>query len=56
MQLHDLTGLQADYVQTFDMTPEHDLSVLMEITVCRSWMKRDGLEGYWSTKTSFVAV
>ncbi len=25
MQLHDLTGLQADYVQTFDMTPEHDL-------------------------------
>ena len=25
MQLHDLTGLQAEYVQTFDMTPEHDL-------------------------------
>ena len=25
IQLHDLTGLQADYVQTFDMTPEHDL-------------------------------
>ncbi len=25
MQLHDLTGLQGDYVQTFDMTPEHDL-------------------------------
>jgi len=25
MQLHDLTGLQADYVQSFDMTPEHDL-------------------------------
>jgi nitrate reductase delta subunit len=25
MLLHDLTGLQADYVQTFDMTPEHDL-------------------------------
>ncbi|RDH86880.1 MAG: nitrate reductase molybdenum cofactor assembly chaperone [endosymbiont of Seepiophila jonesi] len=25
MQLHELTGMQADYVQTFDMTPEHDL-------------------------------
>ncbi|HEC16318.1 MAG TPA: nitrate reductase molybdenum cofactor assembly chaperone [Sedimenticola sp.] len=25
MQLHDLIGLQSDYVQTFDMTPEHDL-------------------------------
>ncbi len=25
MLLHDLTGLQAEYVQTFDMTPEHDL-------------------------------
>jgi nitrate reductase delta subunit len=25
MRLHDLMGLQADYVQTFDMTPEHDL-------------------------------
>ncbi|MEW8692767.1 MAG: nitrate reductase molybdenum cofactor assembly chaperone [Candidatus Thiodiazotropha endolucinida] len=25
MQLHDLTGMQADYVQTFDMTPEHAL-------------------------------
>lgn len=25
MQLHDLTGLQGGYVQTFDMTPEHDL-------------------------------
>ncbi len=25
MQLHDLIGLQGDYVQTFDMTPEHDL-------------------------------
>lgn len=25
MQLHDLTGLQENYVQTFDMTPEHDL-------------------------------
>ena len=25
MQLHDLTGLQSVYVQTFDMTPEHDL-------------------------------
>jgi len=25
MQLHDLTGLQGNYVQTFDMTPEHDL-------------------------------
>jgi nitrate reductase delta subunit len=25
MQLHDLTGLQGDYVQTFDMTPENDL-------------------------------
>ncbi|KRT54137.1 nitrate reductase molybdenum cofactor assembly chaperone [endosymbiont of Ridgeia piscesae] len=25
MQLHDLIGMQADYVQTFDMTPEHDL-------------------------------
>ncbi|MES9857250.1 MAG: nitrate reductase molybdenum cofactor assembly chaperone [Sedimenticola sp.] len=25
MQLHDLTGMQSDYVQTFDMTPEHDL-------------------------------
>ncbi len=25
MQLHDLTGLQGQYVQTFDMTPEHDL-------------------------------
>ena len=25
MQLHDPTGLQAAYVQTFDMTPEHDL-------------------------------
>jgi len=25
MQIHDLTGLQGDYVQTFDMTPEHDL-------------------------------
>ena len=25
MQIHDLTGLQEEYVQTFDMTPEHDL-------------------------------
>ncbi|MBT3092579.1 MAG: nitrate reductase molybdenum cofactor assembly chaperone [Candidatus Thiodiazotropha endolucinida] len=25
MQLHDMTGMQADYVQTFDMTPEHAL-------------------------------
>ena len=25
MQLHDLTGLQENYVRTFDMTPEHDL-------------------------------
>jgi len=25
MQIHDLTGLQGNYVQTFDMTPEHDL-------------------------------
>ena len=25
MQVHDLTGMQGDYVQTFDMTPEHDL-------------------------------
>jgi len=25
LQLHDLTGLQENYVQTFDMTPEHDL-------------------------------
>ena len=25
MQIHDLIGLQAEYVQTFDMTPEHDL-------------------------------
>ncbi len=25
MQLHDLTGLQENYVQTFDMAPEHDL-------------------------------
>jgi nitrate reductase delta subunit len=25
MQIHDLTGLQVVYVQTFDMTPEHDL-------------------------------
>lgn len=25
MQLHTLIGMQADYVQTFDMTPEHDL-------------------------------
>ena len=25
LQLHDLTGIQANYVQTFDMTPEHDL-------------------------------
>ncbi len=25
MQIHDLTGIQSDYVQTFDMTPEHDL-------------------------------
>ncbi len=25
MRLHDLTGLQGEYVQTFDMTPEHDL-------------------------------
>ncbi len=25
MQMHDLTGLQQDYVQTFDMVPEHDL-------------------------------
>ena len=25
MQLHDLTALQSNYVQTFDMTPEHDL-------------------------------
>jgi len=25
MQLHSLTGLQENYVQTFDMTPEHDL-------------------------------
>lgn len=25
MQMHTLIGMQADYVQTFDMTPEHDL-------------------------------
>lgn len=25
MKMHDLTGLQQDYVQTFDMVPEHDL-------------------------------
>ncbi|MCP4290072.1 MAG: nitrate reductase molybdenum cofactor assembly chaperone [Gammaproteobacteria bacterium] len=25
MHLHDLTGMQIDYVRTFDMTPEHDL-------------------------------
>ncbi len=25
MNLHDLTGLQSQYVQTFDMVPEHDL-------------------------------
>ncbi|MEJ1297862.1 MAG: nitrate reductase molybdenum cofactor assembly chaperone [Candidatus Sedimenticola sp. (ex Thyasira tokunagai)] len=25
MNIHDLTGMQSDYVQTFDMTPEHDL-------------------------------
>ena len=25
MQLHDLIGMQSDYVRTFDMTPEHDL-------------------------------
>ncbi len=25
MQMHTLTGLQETYVQTFDMTPEHDL-------------------------------
>ena len=25
VRLHDLTGLQGIYVQTFDMTPEHDL-------------------------------
>lgn len=25
MNMHDLTGLQSKYVQTFDMVPEHDL-------------------------------
>ena len=25
MQVHNLIGMQSDYVQTFDMTPEHDL-------------------------------
>lgn len=25
MQLHDLVGMQGDYVQTIDMTPEHSL-------------------------------
>lgn len=25
MQLHNLIGMQGDYVRTFDMTPEHDL-------------------------------
>ncbi|MCU7918406.1 MAG: nitrate reductase molybdenum cofactor assembly chaperone [Candidatus Thiodiazotropha sp. (ex Dulcina madagascariensis)] len=25
IRLHDLIGIQSDYVQTFDMTPEHDL-------------------------------
>lgn len=25
INLHDLTGLQSQYVQTFDMVPEHDL-------------------------------
>ncbi|PLX63505.1 nitrate reductase molybdenum cofactor assembly chaperone [Sedimenticola selenatireducens] len=25
MNMHDLTGLQSQYVQTFDMVPEHDL-------------------------------
>ncbi len=25
LNIHDLTGIQSDYVQTFDMTPEHDL-------------------------------
>lgn len=25
MNMHDLTGLQIQYVQTFDMVPEHDL-------------------------------
>jgi nitrate reductase delta subunit len=25
MQLHNLIGMQSDYVRTFDMTPEHDL-------------------------------
>jgi nitrate reductase delta subunit len=31
MQLHDLTGLQQDYVQTFDMVPEHDLHITHHI-------------------------
>jgi nitrate reductase delta subunit len=31
MQLHDLTGLQQAYVQTFDMTPEHDLHITHHI-------------------------
>jgi nitrate reductase delta subunit len=25
INMHDLTGLQSQYVQTFDMVPEHDL-------------------------------
>ena len=25
MQIHNLIGMQSDYVRTFDMTPEHDL-------------------------------
>ncbi len=31
MRLHDLTGLQQAYVQTFDMTPEHDLHITHHI-------------------------
>jgi len=34
MQMHTLTGLQETYVQTFDMTPEHDL----HLTGLPAWM------------------
>lgn len=31
LQLHDLTGIQQIYVQTFDMVPEHDLHMTHHI-------------------------
>ena len=31
LQLHDLTGIQQVYVQTFDMVPEHDLHMTHHI-------------------------